>query len=343
MSNSIKYSTGSETQAVKMGNFFIGTGDVGKGPTSTTGYYNGITPPSGGYTLYLNKASGGPSIYVANNDGELISLTNQIAGTSYTTISECLNYFRGQSDKLCLNRDVENIVTENLILNVDAGLVSSYPRNGSTFYNLTDVNVNGTAYNGPSFSTSNGGYFSFDGSDDVITLSTGINSYGLIDTSYSVDAWIYLSAVNRVNGIIGDHQYGWWGFYVESNNKVTLRQTGYASGVQTPINQLSTSSALSVNTWYHVAGVFDITSGIRLYINGSLDNQNSDTNAEGLGPPYYGTGRGPQYIGQYRPGNPNSPNVLNGRISIVRVYANKALSDGEVLQNYNAQKGRYGL
>ena len=64
MSNPIKYSTGVETLALKSGNFYIGTGDVGKGPTNTTGYYNGITPPSGDYTIYLNKASQGPSIYM---------------------------------------------------------------------------------------------------------------------------------------------------------------------------------------------------------------------------------------------------------------------------------------
>jgi len=93
MSNPIKYSTGSETLALNKGNFYIGTGDVGKGPTSTTGYYNGITPPSGGYTIYLNKATGGPSIYTCTNDTELISLTNSIAGTSYTTANECLVYF----------------------------------------------------------------------------------------------------------------------------------------------------------------------------------------------------------------------------------------------------------
>ena len=62
MPNAIKYNTSAETLALKKGNFWIGTGDVGKGPTSSTGFYNGITPPSGGYTIYLNKASGGPSI-----------------------------------------------------------------------------------------------------------------------------------------------------------------------------------------------------------------------------------------------------------------------------------------
>ena len=72
MSNPIKYSTTSQSLALKTGNYYIGTGDVGKGPTSSTDYYNGITPPSGGYTIYLNKASGGPSIFTPTNDSELI-------------------------------------------------------------------------------------------------------------------------------------------------------------------------------------------------------------------------------------------------------------------------------
>ena len=92
MPNAIKYNVSSETLALQRGNFYIGTGAGGKGPTASTGYYNGITPPIGGYTIYLNKESGGPSIYTVTNDSELISLTNKIAGTSYTTIGEVLSY-----------------------------------------------------------------------------------------------------------------------------------------------------------------------------------------------------------------------------------------------------------
>jgi hypothetical protein len=79
MPNAIKYNVSAETLALKKGNFYIGTGDVGKGPTSSTGYYNGITPPSGGYTIYLNKDSGGPSIYTVNTEAQLTGLTNTLS------------------------------------------------------------------------------------------------------------------------------------------------------------------------------------------------------------------------------------------------------------------------
>jgi hypothetical protein len=79
MPNAIKYNTSAETLALKKGNFWIGTGDVGKGPTNVTGYYNGITPPTGGFTIYLNKESGGPSIYTVTTEAELTGLTNTLS------------------------------------------------------------------------------------------------------------------------------------------------------------------------------------------------------------------------------------------------------------------------
>ena len=170
MSNPIKYNTSAETLALKKGNFWIGTGDVGKGPTNTTGYYNGITPPSGGYTIYLNKATGGPSIYTCSNDTELVNLTNTIAGTSYTTANECLVYFAGQTDKMVLNRDYEGIVTDGLVLNLDAGFTPSYPKNGTTWYDVGGT-YNGTLTNGPTFSTDGGGSIVFDGVDDYVVTS----------------------------------------------------------------------------------------------------------------------------------------------------------------------------
>jgi hypothetical protein len=118
MPNAIKYNTSAETLALKKGNFWIGTGDVGKGPTSSTGFYNGITPPSGGYTIYLNKASGGPSIYTVSTEAQLTGLTSTIAGQTLTTSGACLNWFATQTDKMIFNIDYPPIVTNGLILSL---------------------------------------------------------------------------------------------------------------------------------------------------------------------------------------------------------------------------------
>ena len=114
MPNLFKYNTVAESNSLKKGNFYIGTGDVGKGPTSNTGFYNGITPPVGGYTIYINKANGGPSIRVAANTNELIRITNQISGQSYTSREECLAYFASQTDKIVLSGDIPIINTNGI-------------------------------------------------------------------------------------------------------------------------------------------------------------------------------------------------------------------------------------
>jgi len=137
MPNPIKYSTSAQTLALKKGNFYIGTGDVGKGPTSTTDYYNGITPPSGGYTIYLNKASGGPSIYTAANDSQLISLTNTISYITTNYISNGGNFANGTISPF----------TSDYSYNDGYGKVVSIandkPYTGSTSTNALELNYNG--------------------------------------------------------------------------------------------------------------------------------------------------------------------------------------------------------
>ena len=96
MSNPIKYSTGSESQALKKGTMFFGTGDVGKGPTESSGYYNGVSPSSGGYVIYLYKISapGNLTYFNAANDSELITFTNNLSSNSFTSATQCLTYFQ---------------------------------------------------------------------------------------------------------------------------------------------------------------------------------------------------------------------------------------------------------
>ena len=203
MPNPIKYSTGSETLTLKKGNFYIGTGDVSKGPTESTGYYNGITPPTSGYTIYLNKASQGPSIYVASTDNDLITITNQISGQNYTGVTQCLTYFASQTDKIVLNTDYPSIVTDGLVLNLDAGFVPSYPRSGTTWSDISLSGNSGTLVNGPTYSTNGGGSILFDGIDDyvknVIPSTTNLSQGTiLMIISHSYEGY-YLQYYDRPN------------------------------------------------------------------------------------------------------------------------------------------------
>jgi hypothetical protein len=168
MPNVIKYSTSPQTLALKKGNFWLGIGDVDKGPTETSGYWNGITPPLSGYTIYINKASNGPSIINTINDTDLINNTNVIANSSYTSTTQCFTYFAGQSDKMVVNKNYPYLNTNGLILNLDPTFIPSYPNSGVTWYDISASGNSATLVNGPTF---NGQSFQLDNIDDYIQFN----------------------------------------------------------------------------------------------------------------------------------------------------------------------------
>jgi len=170
--NSIKYSTSAQTLALKKGNFWIGTGDVGKGPSDTTGYYNGVTPASGGYTIYLNRegAPGDLSYASISNDAGLISYTNSLAGTNYTTVGQCFDYYDGQSDKMCINSDLPLVQTSGLTFFYAPSNVSSYIRSGTSVKDLSSSGLDGTMTAGVAYSSTDNA-LAFDSTGDYITNS----------------------------------------------------------------------------------------------------------------------------------------------------------------------------
>lgn len=172
--NVIKYSTATQSGTLRIGNFHLGISDIEWGPTETTGFYSGITPPTGGYTIYLNKAQDGPSIYTATDDDQLIGLVNSVFGTNSTTISDTISFLNSTSDTIIINKDYEPIVTDGILLNLDPSFVSSYPRGGTKFFNIANASNNSTLTNGPSYSNINGGAIIFDGSNDTIVIDQEI-------------------------------------------------------------------------------------------------------------------------------------------------------------------------
>ena len=326
MPNAIKYSASAETLALKKGNFYIGTGDVGKGPTSSTGYYNGITPPSGGYTIYLNKETGGPSIYTVTTEAQIVSLTNSIGSQNFTTSGQCLNWFATQTDKMIFNRDYESIITDGLVLNVDAGFTPSYPKSGTTSYDLSSKGNNGSLINSINYLTTNGGIFEFDGTDDYISFG---NDSSLNPIYVTMSIFVKFNSFStRPHFGKGGGSTGAYYIVVETGSELRFFYTIGNNGGWAFIQ----GSNLSINTWYNIVITYD---GLqpKIYLNGQL---NASTNSSGN---LKTTDGDNLKIGGYG-GNPGLP--LNGFSNGLMLY-NRALSAAEVLQNYNAQKGRFGL
>jgi hypothetical protein len=313
MPNAIKYNASTETLALKKGNFWIGTGDVGKGPTSSTGYYNGITPPSGGFTIYLNKASDGPAIYTVSTEAQLTALTNRIAGTNYTTSGQCLNYFATQTDKMIFNRDYEPIVTNGLVMNIDAGFTPSYPTTGTTWYNLGLSGNNGNLINGPIFNPNDGGSIVCDGVDDYVSYSTATLTTFTIDITYSPLVFDTNASNNRYNYILGSFGSNIFCRYnaLNSGNNILLANH---SGADIGIGSLGHV----VNGIYNIVITFDdSTKNTKVFINSSLVRETT----------YNATLK---YQSSITLGDTFNSKFLNHR-----VY-NRVLTNSEILQNYYA-------
>jgi hypothetical protein len=313
MANPIKYNTSAETLALKKGNFYIGTGDVGKGPTSSTGYYNGVTPPSGGYTIYLNKASDGPAIYTVSTEAQLTALTNRIAGTNYTTSGQCLNYFATQTDKMIFNRDYEPIVTNGLVMNIDAGFTPSYPTTGTTWYNLGLSGNNGNLINGPIFNPNDSGSIVCDGVDDYVSYSTATLTTFTIDITYSPLVFDTNASNNRYNYILGSFGSNIFCRYnnLNSGNNILLANH---SGADIYIGSLGHV----VNGIYNIVITFDdSTKNTKVFINSSLVRETT----------YNATLR---YQSSITLGD-----SFNSKFFNHRVY-NRVLTNSEILKNYFA-------
>jgi hypothetical protein len=213
-----------------------------------------------------------------------------------------------------------------LVLYLDAANSRSYPGTGTTWNDLSGNGNTGTLLNGPTYNSTNNGVIVFDGTDDVVNCGTTIPPAG----NMSIFAWVYLTSVNSLWNLIVTKWFGGedfhWALKSPTGNGAGLKQNLYTS---TSSDVYGTTVFLT-NTWYYVG--FTLTNGgpLTFYQNGIVDNTVSPISRQTAGSPLQ--------IGDARPATYG----LIGRIPQVSIY-NRAITASEVLQNYNALRGRYNL
>jgi hypothetical protein len=226
------------------------------------------------------------------------------------------------------------IVTDGLVLALDAGNTKSYPGTGTTWFDKSGRGNNGTLFNDPTFNSGNGGSIVFDGTNDYIDL--GNNSSITTFTSLTINTWVKPVTLpgffNQGRIIIrGDDSYRlyWYDNGVGSSNKLyffssDIGETGLADSVG------YLTSNFTVNSWYNITALYN-GSQTQLFVNGSLvaTSAGKSGTITGTNNIQLGRSNGNEYF-------------LNGNIASIQLY-NRALSASEVLQNYNATKGRFGL
>ena len=220
-----------------------------------------------------------------------------------------------------------NIVTDGLVFYADAAYKRSYPRSGTTWFDIISGN-NGTLINGPTFSSDGQGSIVFDGINNYIQGSS-LTNYD--DGDFSVSVWLYKESGVLYGRVISNSTASsrkGFDIYTINNNVAFTRRT--------PTKSAATGNvSISYNTWHNVVGTYnDSTGDIKLYLDGVLKitaSATSNNNQYSSIELAMGTTATVPY--SY---------FLNGKLSNALIY-NRALSAGDVLQNYQAQKERFGL
>lgn len=220
------------------------------------------------------------------------------------------------------------IITDGLILYLDAANPKSYTSGSTIWGDLTRNGNSGTLTNGPTFNSANGESIVFDGTNDYINIPH--NPIFDLTTSMSFNFWF--KSTKTVNSYISSK--GENSFYIgvgpsgQTANKMSFYLNGTSGG------WLQSVSDVSTGNWLHTALTWNGTTS-SIYINGILDNSASRS---GTVP----TGGSNVTIGVRLNTSNNIVGAFLGNVSSFSIY-NKALSATEIQQNFNATKGRFGL
>ena len=227
------------------------------------------------------------------------------------------------------------IVTNGLVLCLDAGNVKSYVSGSTSWNDLTSNQNVGTLTNGPTFNTGSGGSIVFDGVDDYVNLGTSINFSNYNTSGFTISFWVKVNSTIQTNKYLfskpnnagTDNQFSVIYGYVAN----TYELYGGAGGVGA--NQtIRTNSQINVNdtNWHN------LTYSVGTTTTGYLDSVIKFTN--NYASLTYVSSTNNNYLTAFNAGG----FYLNSNISTMQLY-NRILSSTEILQNYNATKTRFGL
>ena len=229
------------------------------------------------------------------------------------------------------------VITNGLVLALDAADLGSYPGAGTTWNDLSSNGFNGTLVGGVGYSNTGFGSMVLDGVDDKI-MAPPVNTMGAMPNQ-TLEIWIKSSGlgITQSRGGLICPDYGQLSHISNSPTTGSVFYGLYFTSTSDPINVSLTTTGVNCfdNRWHHIACTRNDTNAV-IYVDGisrastsgggawSGSNIHSNMNVE--------IGNNPNDL-YYR---------LMGNIGLARIY-NKALTAAEVLQNYNALKPRFKL
>lgn len=216
------------------------------------------------------------------------------------------------------------IVTDGVVLYLDAGNTKSYPGSGTTCTDLSGNGITGNFVNETTYDGGNGGSIVFDGVDDYVNLgdTTILNNTLNGATNWSICYWINATANGRIldRGNIGEDQTG--GLELLTNSIARNNTNGGTASMDAGVVGLG---------WMNISLVRTNSLLATWYLNGHPRNNVQMTES------YDGSG-----IWKIGRRAFNTATMYQGKLAQISIY-NRVLSASEIAQNFNAMRGRFGL
>ena len=279
---------------------FIGNStSLGRGPAGKPLFYPSYNNTEANIVYAVNTLPGSPRNFTTTGSAYNWAVTN--------------NFFINNS-----NNPIPRINADGLVLYVDANQPSSYPQIGTSVYDFSGRNNNGTLFNNTGWN--NNGWFTFDGTDDYINC--GNNSSLAIVGDITIYALVYFNSFGGYNGIVGKTSANSvpasFDYYTNPSNPTFL---SFLRGNGSAFTTVQSNQNISLNRWYQIAVTMNGTN-VTHYLNGT-------SNGTGILSTTVGDNGDPVLIGN----RGDFFTDMNGSISSVQIYS-RALTTAEIKQNY---------
>jgi hypothetical protein len=222
-----------------------------------------------------------------------------------------------------------SIVRNGLVLYLDAANPKSYPGTGTLVKSLVQSN-NATLINGVGYNINNQGSFLFDGTNDYAVLTTNIFNTSM--PNFTISIWYK----NNVSGgmLLGNHFHNstWESIWFNTNVLIVNGANNNTTNRQT----LSFTEP-TINLWHNIVAVNNSSLGfMKVYLDGA---EYASINAVVIP---WNSSVIPTIGAHLRVTTGDIVSPINGNIAQAQIY-NRELVAQEVLQNFVATRGRYGV
>ena len=209
------------------------------------------------------------------------------------------------------------IISNGLVLLLDANNSLSYPGSGNTWYDLSPYRRNAVLYNSPTFQNTSGNSLVFNGIDEYAEVSDWSKLTG--NSNFTISTVVKFQ--NSTNQMYFSYGTG------TSSSAVQLGIGSSSFGFFANNNQTSLEySYLMSDSWNHIT--FSHNGSIsKLYVNGAFVKPKITS---------YNVGSSNLYIGK----SGFASSFSDAKVASIAVY-NRTLTDAEIVQNYNNIKNFY--